>query len=351
MATAQPSPSAQPSFLLAVRGFCKLLYQIGSPEVRVATFVFEHTVCYMEFDTSKRITLDEFVNGRKKRDGSRFTEGCNISKRNNVSRALKHLENQGVLTIDTDERDKGRQRKFYRLTLPSLDTVIETDNTPLQETVILPTTVIHPDNRPVIQTDNTNAATVIHSDNPEVSIPITQSYPNGELDQSKYLQKVPEERDTSLSAVSAAQGSLFPVIPIDKQETKPLPAVGSKKKRSKTEQLLERRPELRPLHDMAVTLFGKPMGLTALNWADHLEELGDRPVTAEQLAKASAWYRREHPTWNHSLRAITNHYHEYEQSCKKEGTYGTPQSSDRNHPTQPDKSANRFILNRRSATA
>lgn len=126
-----------------------------------------------------------------------------------------------------------------------------------------------------------------------------------------------EEEETYMVA-DATQASFFPEVEpaAPKAKEKPVPSKPkrSTKKQSKTEALLERRPELRPLHEMAIKLFGRPMGLPALDWANYLEELGDRPVTAEQLEAASRWYRKKYPRMNHSLQAVTGHYHEYEQT-------------------------------------
>lgn len=160
------------SFLQSTRAFCRLLYEIGNEETRAAAFLFENTYCYQEFDGYKRISLDEFVHGRKRVNGTRFTDGCNISKRNNAQRGLNKLETCGHAESKI-EGDKGRQMKYYRLLLPSLDqTVIESDNTP-------PVNVIEFDNSgkhkaikkavPVIESDNTcypnGEQTVIESDN------------------------------------------------------------------------------------------------------------------------------------------------------------------------------------------
>lgn len=123
-----------------------------------------------------------------------------------------------------------------------------------------------------------------------------------------------EKEEETYMVAGATQASFFP----EEKPEQPTKTKGkrapSKKKQPKYEALLDQRPELRPLHEMAVSLFGKPMGLPALNWAEYIEQLGDRPVSPEQLQAASAWYQRKYPNMSHSLQAVTGHYPEYEQA-------------------------------------
>jgi len=88
-----------------------LIETIG--EMKVILYVLRHTWGYQ--DEEKRITLDEFCDGRKRRDGSRLDNGTGLSKPtviDGIERAVKH----GFLEVETDERDKGRVKKLYRLT-------------------------------------------------------------------------------------------------------------------------------------------------------------------------------------------------------------------------------------------
>lgn len=135
-------------------------------------------------------------------------------------------------------------------------------------------------------------------------------------------EKITKEEENTYMVASATQASIFPEVEQELAKAKMPPPSKPKhatKKLSKTEALLERRPELRPLHEMAIRLFGKPMGLPALDWANYLEELGDRPVTANQLEAASRWYRQRYRGMSHSLKAVTGHYPEYEQEQAQKG--------------------------------
>jgi hypothetical protein len=182
-----------------MHGFCKLLYKIGSPEVRAATFVFEHTVCYLEYDTSKKITLDEFVNGRKRVNGTRFTEGCGFKDRANANRALKNLEAQQLLKIDVDKRDGARTKRFYRLTLPSVDVVLQD----YKDEATRPIDVVSQDYRQ--EEDTVILPSVVPQDYSVLSPKTTQSSPPRLLDQSKYLKKVPKESTFNVADVETVE--------------------------------------------------------------------------------------------------------------------------------------------------
>ncbi len=104
-----------------------LIETIG--EMKVILYVLRHTWGY--HDEEKKITLDEFCNGRKRRDGTRLDNGTGLSKPtviDGIERAVKH----GFLEVDTDERDKGRVKKFYRLTSSDVKKLDTSSKNPLQ---------------------------------------------------------------------------------------------------------------------------------------------------------------------------------------------------------------------------
>lgn len=179
-------PQAHPNFGEAVHAFAQLIYSLNKPnEMKAAMFIFEHTICYQEYDAGKRITLDEFVNGRKRKDGSRFSSGCGISERIHASRALAGLQDRKAVRVDLDEKDQARKKKFYRLTLPSLDRCVSETDT---ETAA-----------GVSKTDTADLLPIAQP-SPGVSKTDTQSIENGYsayqnqiLDQSKYLEEILEE--------------------------------------------------------------------------------------------------------------------------------------------------------------
>lgn len=86
-------------------------------EMKVILYVLRHTWGY--HDTEKRITLDEFMRGRKTKEGKRIDSGTGLSEptlRSGIEKAVEH----GFLTVETDDSDKGRIKKIYSLTQKDL---------------------------------------------------------------------------------------------------------------------------------------------------------------------------------------------------------------------------------------
>jgi hypothetical protein len=81
-------------------------------EVKVILYILRHTWGYQ--DEEKRITVDEFMNGRRRRDGSRIDDGTGLSKPT-ILDGLKRAEMHGFIEVEVDDKDKGRVKKFYRL--------------------------------------------------------------------------------------------------------------------------------------------------------------------------------------------------------------------------------------------
>ena len=55
-------------------------------------------------------------------------------------------------------------------------------------------------------------------------------------------------------------------------------------------------------------LFHQPMGGELKDWRYHLmPELHRQEISPEQLQHAAERYKREHPTWNYSFKAVFNH--------------------------------------------
>jgi DNA-binding PadR family transcriptional regulator len=92
-------------------------------EVKLVEYVLKHTWGYSEFDLVKKITTDEFMYGRKKKDGTRVDSGTGLSKPS-VIEGLTNAVKHGLLEVEIDESDKARIKKFYKLHM----------KTPLEET-------------------------------------------------------------------------------------------------------------------------------------------------------------------------------------------------------------------------
>ncbi len=83
-------------------------------ELKVVEYVLKHTWGYSEFDMVKKITTDEFMYGRKKKDGTRIDTGTGLSKPS-VIEGLNNAVKQGLLEVEIDDSDRARIKKYYKL--------------------------------------------------------------------------------------------------------------------------------------------------------------------------------------------------------------------------------------------
>src|SRR5258708_20964513 len=83
-------------------------------EMKLVEYVLKHTWGYSEFDMVKKITTDEFMHGRKKKDGTRIDVGTGLSKPSVIA-GLKSAVKHGLLEEEIDDSDKARIKKLYKL--------------------------------------------------------------------------------------------------------------------------------------------------------------------------------------------------------------------------------------------
>src|SRR5215203_1969554 len=83
-------------------------------ELKVVEYILRHTWGYQEYGVKKHITIDEFVNGRRRQDGSRMDKGTGLSERAVYDGLRKAVEN-GLIDEETDDSDRGRIKKSYSL--------------------------------------------------------------------------------------------------------------------------------------------------------------------------------------------------------------------------------------------
>ena len=81
-------------------------------ELCVVLYVLRHTWGYD--DDYKKITLDEFQNGRKRKDGTRIDNGTGMSI-NAIKAGIKQAIEHGFLSVGRDESDKARIKQYYSL--------------------------------------------------------------------------------------------------------------------------------------------------------------------------------------------------------------------------------------------
>jgi len=81
-------------------------------EIKVVLYILRHTWGYG--DDQKKITIDEFSKGRKRKDGSRLDNGLGISEnsiREGIAKAIEH----GFIEVQEDSSDKARIKRHYSL--------------------------------------------------------------------------------------------------------------------------------------------------------------------------------------------------------------------------------------------
>jgi DNA-binding PadR family transcriptional regulator len=83
-------------------------------ELKVVEYILRHTWGYQEFAIKKHITIDEFVHGRRRQDGSRMDRGTGLSERAVYDGLRKAVEN-GLIEDEIDDSDRGRVKKSYSL--------------------------------------------------------------------------------------------------------------------------------------------------------------------------------------------------------------------------------------------
>lgn len=94
--------------------FIDLMRDMKLAELKVTLYLLRHTWGFGNFDDFQIITLDEFMSGRKLRDGSRLDSGTGLSKPSVIS-GLKDAEIIGTIETAINSSDHARVRKGYRL--------------------------------------------------------------------------------------------------------------------------------------------------------------------------------------------------------------------------------------------
>jgi hypothetical protein len=87
-------------------------------ELKVVLYVLRHTWGY--HDEDKRISIDEFSRGRKKRGGLRIDTGCGLTD-NTIKDGLRRAIQHGFIDVEENTRDSGRITRFYRLKMKEID--------------------------------------------------------------------------------------------------------------------------------------------------------------------------------------------------------------------------------------
>lgn len=90
-------------------------------ELKIVEYVLRHTWGYREYNIKKVITVEEFMYGRKRADGSRIDRGTGLKSDRSVKDGIRAAIEHGYIVCDVDESDRGRIRKAYALKMQAPD--------------------------------------------------------------------------------------------------------------------------------------------------------------------------------------------------------------------------------------
>ena len=110
-------------------------------ELKIVEYVLKHSWGYQEYGLKKRISIDEFMSGRRRKNGSRMDRGTGLSKPSVVA-GIKAAVQRGLLIEELDDSDKGRIKKYYMLRMHSDNDSSDSEN----------------DDSPTDEDDNPNAS-------------------------------------------------------------------------------------------------------------------------------------------------------------------------------------------------
>lgn len=83
-------------------------------ELKVVEYILRHTWGYQEYGIKKHITIDEFVRGRRRQDGTRMDKGTGLSERA-VRYGLQNALKDQLIEEAVDDSDRARVKKYYSL--------------------------------------------------------------------------------------------------------------------------------------------------------------------------------------------------------------------------------------------
>ncbi len=98
-------------------------------ELKVVQYILRHTWGFQEYGIKKHITIDEFVRGRKRRDGTRMDKGTGLSERA-VRYGLADALTHGFIEELVDDADRARIKKYYSLKMRGMSPEPSDDDEP-----------------------------------------------------------------------------------------------------------------------------------------------------------------------------------------------------------------------------
>lgn len=113
--------------------FIDNLHRIDSlAELKAILYILRHTWGFGEYGKPKKLTIDEFCFGRKRRDGSRMDGGTGMTEPSVRAGLDKAAFHQFVL-VEVDARDLGRVKKYYSLNIRLEDVEPDPETDPEDE--------------------------------------------------------------------------------------------------------------------------------------------------------------------------------------------------------------------------
>lgn len=88
-------------------------------ERAVVMYIIRHTWGYLEFEKYQRISVDEFMHGRKRKGGGRIDRGTGLSH-TSIRKGLKEALENGFIEVEEKKSRSGVIHKYYRLHLSNL---------------------------------------------------------------------------------------------------------------------------------------------------------------------------------------------------------------------------------------
>lgn len=95
-------------------------------ELKVVEYVLRHTWGYQEYGQAKRISINEFMQGRRRADGRRLDQGTGLSNRSVID-GLRRAVADGYLIEEINDSDRGRVKKSYQLRMRGPEKHLQTD--------------------------------------------------------------------------------------------------------------------------------------------------------------------------------------------------------------------------------
>ncbi len=94
--------------------FDRLLPLLGEAELKALLYIIRRTTGFKK--SADRISFNQFLRGIRTKEGRILDEGCGVKNRTNLSRALKSLEQKGIVVSEKGIDERGEnETTLYRI--------------------------------------------------------------------------------------------------------------------------------------------------------------------------------------------------------------------------------------------